>query len=114
MQVKKTYKNIKPELLFDELKDLLIKQGAEIDKAKIETYSLPDDSSSFISRGTITLKMSAASGESAVECLRGHIIGSARGETRLLLDINEKLFSEEKVGFFKNDLDFMLGSYEVK
>ena len=114
MQIRKTYKNIKPELLFDELKDLLTKQGAEIDKAKMETYSLPGDSSSFISRGTITLKVSAVPGKPAEECLRGHIVGSARGETRLILDINESLFSEENIGSFQNDLEFMLGSYETK
>ncbi|MFH1662446.1 MAG: hypothetical protein ABH934_00785 [Chloroflexota bacterium] len=108
MQIKKKYRDIRPELLFDELKDLIIKQGAVIDQSKMETYSLPDDSSSYISRGTLTFKMQAK------ECIRGHIIGSARGETKLLLDIDDGLFSRDKVVSFLDDLDFILGSYEVK
>ena len=42
MQIKKIYQNIKPELLFDELKDLVAKQGAIVAESKMETYSLPD------------------------------------------------------------------------
>ncbi len=53
MQIRKTYKAIKPELLYDEVRDFVLKQGAIIDEAKLETYSLPGDSSSFISRGTL-------------------------------------------------------------
>ena len=79
-----------------------------MDKAKMETYSLPTDSSSFISRGTLTFKMQDK------ECMRSHIIGSARGETKLLLDIDDSLFPEDKVASFQSDLDFMLGSYEIK
>ena len=108
MQIKKKYGNIRPELLFDELKDLITKQGAAVDKAKMETYSLPTDSSSFISRGTLTFKMQNK------ECLRSHIIGSARGETKLLLDIDDSLFTEDKVASFQSDLEFILGSYEIK
>ena len=108
MQVKKKYRDIKPELLFDELKDLIIKQGAIVDKSKMETYSLPSDSSSFISRGTLTFKIQDR------ECIRGHILGSAVGETKLLLDIDENLFPDDKVSSFQNDLDFILGSYEIK
>jgi hypothetical protein len=112
MQIRRIYKNIKPELLFDELKDLLVKQGTEVENSKMETYSLPDDSSSFISRGTITLQISASPDKPAEVCFRGHIIGSARGETKLLLDINQDLLSEDKIRELQNDLDFMLGSYE--
>ena len=108
MQIKKKYGDIRPELLFDELKDLITKQGVVVDKAKMETYSLPTDSSSFISRGTLTFKMQDK------ECIRSHIIGSARGETKLLLDIDDSLFQEDKVASFQNDLDFILGSYEIK
>ncbi len=114
MQIRKKYQNIKPELLFDELKDLIIKQGATIGEAKMETYSLPSDSSSFISRGILTFRMPAEPNKPAKECIRGHIVGSARGETKLMLDIDESLFSQDKVASFQNDLDFMLGSYEIK
>ena len=114
MQIRKKYQNIKPELLFDELKDLIVKQGAFVGQAKMETYSLPSDSSSFISRGTLTFKMPSEPGEPGRECIRGHIVGSARGETKLMLDIDENLFSQAKVASLQDDLDFMLGSYEVK
>ena len=114
MQIKKKYREIRPELLFDELKDLIVKQGAAVDQSKMETYSLPNDSSSFISRGTLTFKIKAEPDKQARECIRGHIIGSARGETELLLDIDDNLFPKDKVDSLQNDLDFILGSYEIK
>jgi hypothetical protein len=114
MQIRKKYQNIKPELLFDELKDIIVKQGVTLGEAKMETYSLPSDSSSFISRGILTFKTPAQADKPAKECIRGHIVGSARGETKLMLDIDENLFSQDKVASFQEDLDFMLGSYEIK
>ena len=114
MQTKKIYQNIKPELLFDALKDLIIKQGAVVAESKMETYSLPNDSSSFISRGTLTFKTPAEPGKTPRECIRGYIVGSARGETKLMLDIDDSLFSPDKVASLQDDLDFLLGSYEKK
>jgi len=114
MQIQKKYMDIKPELLFDELKDLVVKQGAVVDKSKMETYSLPNNSSSFISRGMLIFKIEAETGRGAKECIRGHIFGSARGETKLLLDIDESLFPVAKVTALQEDLDFILGSYESK
>jgi hypothetical protein len=109
MQIKKIYRNIKPELLFDELKDLIVKQGAAVAEAKMGTYSLPYDSSSFISRGTLAFKLPA---KPDMECIRGYIVGSARGETKLMLDIDDSLFPQDKVDSLQADLEFMLGSYE--
>ena len=114
MQIRKTYKDLKPELLYGEVKDLVLKQGAIIDEAKLETYSLPSDSSSFISRGTLTFKVQGEKDEAEQECLRAHIVGSAKGETKMMLDINEELFPQEKVSALQDDLDFIFGSYEVK
>ena len=107
MQIKKNYKDIRPELLFDEVKDLIVKQGAIADQSKMETYSLPGDSSSFISRGILVFKIKSK------ECIRVHILGSARGETKLLLDVDTSLFSNDRVISFQNDLEFILGSYEA-
>ena len=107
MLIKKNYRDIRPELLFDEVKDLIAKQGAIVDQSKMETYSLPSDSSSFISRGTFVCKIKDE------ECIRGHILGSAQGETKLLLDVDTSLFSKNKVISFQNDLEFILGSYEA-
>ena len=114
MQIKKTYSNVKPELLYDEVRDFVLKQGAIVDEAQLETYSLPSDSSSFISRGTLTFKIQGESGTAAKECLRAHIVGTARGETKLMLDIDEKLFPKDKISALQDDLNFIFGSYEVK
>jgi len=114
MQIRKTYKEVNPELLYHEIRDFTQKQGAIIDEAKLETYSLPSDSSSFISRGTLTFKPGGTSGKAAKECLRAHIVGSAKGETKLILDIDDKLFPQERVSALQDDLDFIFSSYEVK
>ncbi len=114
MQVKKTYKSVKPNLLYDEVRDFTLKQGTTLGEAKMETYPLPGDSSSFISRGTLTFKVQSKAGKSEKECLRAHIVGSAKGETKLMLDIDEKLFPKEKTSALQQDLDFIFSSYEVK
>lgn len=114
MQIRKTYKEVNPELLYDEIRDFILKQGTIIGEAKLETYSLPSDSSSFVSRGTLTFKTHGEPGQAEKECLRAHIVGSARGETKVMLDINEKLFPSEKVSALQEDLDFIFSSYEVK
>ena len=114
MQIRKTYREVNPELLYDEIRDFVLKQGSSLGEAKIETYALPNDSSSFISRGTLTFKVQAEPGKAEKECLRVHIVGSAKTETKLMLDIDEKLFSPEKVTALQEDLDFIFGSYEAK
>jgi len=114
MQIRKTYKEVNPELLYHEIRDFTLKQGAIINDAKMETYSSPSDSSSFISRGTLTFKIQGISGKAEKECLSAHIVGSAKGETKLMLDIDEKLFPKQKLSALQDDLDFIFGSYEVK
>jgi hypothetical protein len=114
MQIKKTYQEVNPELLYQEIKDFTLKQGAVISEARMETYSLASDSSLFTTRGTLTFRMPDASGESDKNCLMAHIVGSARGETKLLLDFDEKLFPQVKIAALQADLDFVLGSFEVK
>jgi hypothetical protein len=109
MQIKKTYSQVQPELLYDEVKDFALKQGVTVAEAKLGTYSLPEDSSSFISRGVLTFNVKGGK-----ECLRAHIVGSARGETKLIIDIDDKLFPKAKVKALEDDLDFIFSSYEVK
>jgi hypothetical protein len=111
MQIRKKYNNLQPELLYDEVRDFVQKQGVVAGEAKLETYSSPDDSSSFISRGTLTFNTPGKPGK---ECLRAHIVGSARGETKLMLDIDDQLFPKEKVSDLQEDLEFIFGSYEAK
>ena len=114
MQIRKTYHNVSPELLYDEIKDFAVKQGLVINGAKLETYSLPTDSSSFIFRGTLTFRIKSKAGKDEKECLRAHIVGSAKGETKVMLDIDEKLFPQEKTDALLNDLGFIFGLYEAK
>ena len=113
MQIRKVYNGVNPGLLYDEIKDFVRKQDVAIDEAKLETYSMPNDSSSFIYRGTLTFK-SGQQGKEGKECLRAHIVGVARGETKLIIDADEQLFPAEKVSRLQEDLDFIFGSYEAK
>ena len=114
MQIRKTYKEVNPELLYDEIRDFVLKQGASLGEAAIETYASPSDTSSFISRGTLTFKISGEPGKAEKECLRAHVVGSAKSETKVMLDIDEKLFPQDKILALQEDLDFIFGSYEVK
>lgn len=110
MQIKKVYSDVSPGLLYDEIKEFVQKQGVSIGDARLETYSLPSDSSSFVYRGTITFR----SGKDGEDCLRAHLVGSPHNETKLILDINEKLFPQEKVTALQEDLDFIFSSYEAE
>jgi hypothetical protein len=111
MQIRKRYREVDPKLLYDELKDFILKQGVVIEDEELGTYSLPNDSSSFISRGTLIFKTPGKAGK---ECLRVHIVGSARDETKLMLDINEAIFAGDKVTALQADLDFVFSTYEVR
>jgi len=114
MKIRKTYQGVNPELLYDEVKDFVQKQGAVVGETKLATYSLPSDSSTFISRGTLTFKVQREPDKAERECLRAHILGSAKSEVKLMLDIDEELFSKEKVSALQDDLDFIFGPYEQK
>ena len=114
MQIRKIYNEVNPQLLYDEVKEFVLKQGTTAGEAKLETYLLPDNSSSFVSRGTLTFKAQGESSKEEKECLRAHIVGSVKGETKVMLDVNEALFPQEKVSALQQDLDFIFGSYEVE
>ena len=108
MQVKKTYTEVNPELLNAEIKDFILKQGAVLGEDKMETYTLPNESATFVSRSTMTFSVNNK------ECLRVHTVGSTRSETKLMIDVDEKLFPQEKLTALQSDIDFIFGSYEVK
>jgi hypothetical protein len=114
MQIRKTYMEVNPELLYAEVRDFTLKQGVSLGENKLETYTLPDQSASFISRGTLTFRVKEDSGKAEKECLIAHVVGSARGETKLMLDIDETLFPQEKASALQDDLDFIFGPYEIK
>jgi hypothetical protein len=114
MQIRKTYSEVNPELLYAEIRDFTLKQGVSLDENKLETYTLPDQSASFITSGTLTFKVKGKASQTDKECLRAHIVGSVRGETKLMLDIDEALFPEDEVSALLDDLDFIFGSYEIE
>lgn len=108
MQIRKSYININPTILFDEIKEFILRQGVALDQNKMETYSVPGDSSNFVYRGTLTFRVQGK------EALRAHLIGTDKGETKLMLDSNDELFPAANVKALEDDLSFMLGSYEPK
>ena len=114
MQIRKTYKEVNPQLLYDEVRDFVLKQGTVIGESKLETYLLPDNSSSFIYRGTLTFEIQVGETKTEKECLRAHIVGTVRGETKVMFDIDEEIFPQEKVSALQDDLEFIFGSYEIK
>ena len=112
MQIRKTYFEVNPELLYAEIRDFILKQGVSLGETKLETYTMPDQSATFVSRGTLTFK--AESNKASKDFLRAHVVGSARGETKLMLDVDEELFPQEKVSALLDDLGFIFGSYEAE
>ncbi len=108
MQIRKTYREINPTLLYNEIKEFVLRQGVTLDQDKLETYSIPTDSSNFIYRGTLIFEIQGK------EALRSNIIGVEKGETKLVLDSNDELFPKEKLGALEDDLNFMLGPFEPK
>ncbi len=112
MQVKKTYKGVNPELLLAEVRDLILRQGATLEQSKLETYSTPG-ATVHISRGILSFKSPAAPGKPEQESIRVHIIGSAGDTTKMLLDVDDKLFPPDKLKAMEQDLDFIFGSYET-
>jgi hypothetical protein len=108
MQIRKTYKNINPTILYDEIKEFVQRQGVTLDQNRLDTYSMSTDSSNFIYRGTLTFKIQGKEG------LRANMIGTDKGETKLMLDSSDELFPKEIIEALESDLNFMLGTYETK
>jgi len=112
IQIKKTYRNLNPGMLRDEVRDLLQKHGIIVEETESQTYGLPSGDTQ--SRTTLALKTQAEQEKNQRECGIVHILGSPLGETKMLLDIDETFFPREKLTAFQGDLDFILGSYEMK
>ncbi len=109
-KMRKTYAEVNPELLYAEIRDFSLKQGLKLQEEKLDTFTLPDESSSFISRGTLVFSLR----DTGRECLRVHIVGSAREETRLMMDIDEAVFPADKLSSLLEDIDFIFSTYEKK
>jgi len=112
IQIKKTYGGLNPGMLSDEVQGLLQKQGIIVVESESQTYGLPSGDTQ--SRTTLILKTPAEHEKDQKQCGTVRVLGSPRGETKMLLDIDETLFPHEKLSAFQRDLDFILGSYEIK
>jgi hypothetical protein len=112
IQIKKTYRGLSPGMLCAEVQGLLHKQGIIAVETESQTYGLPSGDTQ--SRTTLALKTPAEQEKDQKECGIVHILGSPQDETKMLLDIDETLFPQEKLSAFQGDLDFILGSYEIK
>ena len=113
MQIRKTYSGVNPKLLYDEVKDFVVKQGVSIGESKLETYLLPDNTSAFMFRGNLIFKVPVGPNQTEKECLRVHVVGTPKGETKVMFDINDELFPEEKISALQDDLSFIFGAYEA-
>jgi len=113
MQIRKTYSDVNPKLLYDEVRDFVLKQGTIVGESKMETYLLPNNTSSFMFRGNLIFKVQVGQDKAEKECLRAHIVGTVKGETKMMFDINNELFSEEKVSALQDDVNFIFGEYEA-
>jgi len=112
MQIRKTYIEVNPELLYAEIRDFTLKQGVSLGENKLETYTMPDESATFTSRGTLTFTTGGEGNKAGKECLRVHVVGNPRGETKLMIDVDEKLFPKEKLAALQEDIDFIFSAYE--
>ena len=112
IQIKKTYRGANPEMVRDEVRDLAQKQGLIMGEAKQQTYPLPSGLTQ--SRVTLVFKTRAEQQKGQKECGNATIIGSPAGEAKMILDIDEKLFPQERISALQESLDFILGSYELK
>jgi len=110
-QIRKTYRGLNPGMLRDEVRGLLHKQGIVAVETESHTYGL----SSGATQSRITLALSTrGSHEGQGQCGSVHISGSPRDETKMLLDVEDASCPQEKLSAFQEDLDFVLGSYELK
>ncbi len=114
MQIRKTYQNVRPELLYEQIKDFTIRHGTVIREARLFTSAVPGDTSSFVSRAVMTFTMEGGPEKSAKECMTVHLLGSDKGETKVIFDIDDKIFPQERFNALQSDLEFIFSDYEVK
>lgn len=107
MQIRKTYRNVSPEMLRDEIGYLLQKQEIGAGQAGAQTYSVPSGQTQ--TRLTVPLVRSDQK-----ECGSLHILSFPGGETKMTLDLDETLLDQDKLASLGQDLEFLLGTYEVR
>jgi len=106
-RVKKTYRGLNPEMVYDEVRDLIVRHGLDAAAAQLQTYSIQ----SGATQSRVTVSIRTADG---VECGSLHVLGSAGGDVQLSLDLREEPVGADVISALQDDIDFMLGPYEVK
>lgn len=106
-QVRKTYRKLNPDMLYDEIRDLLSRHGLSAREERMQTYSI----ASGDTQSRVTAPVLDGSGKQAGTL---HILGSAGGEVRMTLTLDNSLVDEETTTAVNEDIDFILGSYEVR
>lgn len=106
-QIRKTYRGLNPEMLYDLMRDLMSKRGIEAVHASIQTYSV----SSGATQSRVAVPLKASDGRT---CGSLSILAAANSDTRMALELDDAVIAPDAVAELQSDIDFMLGSYEVK
>ena len=106
-RVRKTYRGLNPEMVYDEVRDLVARHGLDAGAARMQTYSIQ----SGATQSRVTVPIRTAEG---AECGSLHVLGSAGGDVQLSLDVDEGPVGADTAAALRDDIDFMLGPYEVK
>ena len=106
-QVKKTYRKLNPDMLYDEMRDILARHGLSTHEERMQTYSI----GSGATQSRVTAPVMDNQNRQAGTM---HILGSADANVRMALTLEEDFISEDVISAVHEDLEFILGSYEVK
>lgn len=106
-QLKKTYRKLNPDMLYDEMRDLLMRHGLSTGEERMQTYSI----GSGATQSRVTAPV-ADSKSRQVGTL--HILGAADSDVRMTLTLKDEAVPEHDAAALREDLEFILGSYEVK
>ena len=107
MQMKKTYRGLNPEMLYDEVRDLSAHHGLTTTESRMQTYSVQ----SGATQSRVTAPLQTTDNH---ECGALHILGSAGGDVRMTLELDDKVVNADVIEALTSDIDFMLGLYEVR
>lgn len=119
MQIQKRYKGINPELVYEELRDILQRHRAVIDQQK----SFKEQPAGGGLRGTLVAKFPVEVERSGLlgtrkeleerEAISARILGMTEGVTSLLIRIDESVVARGNISEMMSDLDFVGKPYET-
>ena len=107
IRMNKTYRGLNPELLYDEVRDLIARRGLRAAEARMQTYSV----SSGATQSRVTVPIMT---DKDLPCGSLHVLGTADGDSRMTLELDEAAVPAETGRMLQDDIDFMLGAHEVK